>query len=222
MNHVKISQSSLFQELGWRKLDMISSGQPKSPNKQTAAMAQAKDTHKWTPQETRRLINFRATRDNEFLKSKMIARKQLFLEEMGMEGKVTRQQASKKWENLKKKYKDLRTPKTGSGTESGEVTVATWQYYDLMHKVLGARPAIYPPVLVSSIQDSMVILMVREMVEPYTQAPPTAASIPVHPTTSIIPPRRRSKTVAELLAEEALQEQRRHEDSAMFFILAIY
>ncbi|CAL8295690.1 unnamed protein product [Arctogadus glacialis] len=37
-------------------------------------MAQAKDTHKWTPQETRRLINIRATRDNEFLKSKMIAR----------------------------------------------------------------------------------------------------------------------------------------------------
>ncbi|CAL8383467.1 unnamed protein product [Arctogadus glacialis] len=161
-------------------------------------MAQAKDTmHKWTPQETRRLINFRATRDNEFLKSKMIARKQW------------EQQASKKWENLKKKYKDLRTPKTGSGTESGEVTVATWQYYDLMHEVLGARPAIDPPVLVSSIQDPMVILM--EMVEPYTQAPPTAASTPVHPTTSSI--RRRSKTVAELLAEEALQEQRRHEES---------
>ncbi|CAL8376513.1 unnamed protein product, partial [Gadus morhua 'NCC'] len=60
-----------------------------------------------TPQETRRLINFRATRDNEYLKSKMIARKQweIFLEEMGVEGKVTRQQASKKWENLKKKYK---------------------------------------------------------------------------------------------------------------------
>ncbi|CAL8338506.1 unnamed protein product [Boreogadus saida] len=131
---------------------------------------------------------------------------------MGMEGKVTRQQASKKWENLKKKYKDLRTPKTGSGTESGEVTVATWQYFDLMHEVLGARPAIDPPVLVSSIQDPMVILM--EMVEPYTQAPPTAASTPVHPTTSIIPPRRRSKTVAELLAEEALQEQRRHEETS--------
>ncbi|CAL8259469.1 unnamed protein product [Arctogadus glacialis] len=67
-----------------------------------------------------------------------------------------------------------------------------------MHKVLGARPAIDPLVLVSSIQDPMVILM--EMVEPYTQAPPAAASTPVHPTTSIIPPRRRSKTVAELLA----------------------
>ncbi|CAL8370178.1 unnamed protein product [Gadus morhua 'NCC'] len=109
-------------------------------------------------------------------------------------------------------HHDLRTPKTGSGTESGEVTVATWQYYDLMHKVLGARPTIDPPVLVSSIQeDPMVILM--EMVEPYNQAPPTAASTPVHPpTTSIM--RRRSKTVAELLAEEALQEQRRHEEIA--------
>ncbi|CAL8371353.1 unnamed protein product [Arctogadus glacialis] len=80
-----------------------------------------------------------------------------------------------------------------------------------MHEVLGARPAIDPPVLVSSIQDPMVILM--EMVEPYTQAPPTAASTPVHRTTSIIPPRRRSKTVAGLLAEEALQEQRRNEES---------
>ena len=61
-------------------------------------------------------------------------------------------------------FQDLRTSKTGSGTESGEVTVATWQYYDLMHEVLGARPAIDPPVLVSSIQeDPMVILMVRVM-----------------------------------------------------------
>ena len=57
-------------------------------------------------------------------------------------------------------FQDLRTPKTGSGAESGEVTVATWQYFDLMHEVLGARPAIDPPVLVSSIQDPMVILMV--------------------------------------------------------------
>ncbi|CAL8369453.1 unnamed protein product [Gadus morhua 'NCC'] len=55
----------------------------------------------------------------------------------------------------------------------------------------------------------MVILM--EMVEPYNQAPPIAASTPVQPTTSIM--RRRSKTVSELLAEEALQEQRRHEES---------
>ncbi|CAL8341557.1 unnamed protein product [Arctogadus glacialis] len=74
-------------------------------------MAQAKDTHKWTPQETRRLINFRATRDNEFLKSKMIAR--AFSGRNGDGGESD--QASKKWENLKKKYKDLRTPKTGVG-----------------------------------------------------------------------------------------------------------
>ena len=59
-------------------------------------------------------------------------------------------------------FQDLRTPKTGSGTDSGEVTVANWQYFDAMHEVLGARPAIDPPVIVSSL-DPMTILMVKFM-----------------------------------------------------------
>ncbi|XP_062384166.1 uncharacterized protein LOC134071456 [Sardina pilchardus] len=184
-------------------------------------MAQAKDSHKWTPEETRRLIRFRVARERDFLKSKMGAKKQweIFLEEMGLEGKVTGQQASKKWENLKKKYKDLRNPRTGSGTDGGEVTVATWQYFDLMHEVLGARPSIDPPVIVSSLQDPTAILM--EIVEPSTPAPPTAPSTPIHPTTpdttspTVLPPpsRKRSRSLADQLAEEALQEQRRHEES---------
>ena len=45
---------------------------------------------------------------------------------------------------------DLKTPKTGSGTDSGEVTAATWQFYGDMHEVLGARPSVEPPVLVAS------------------------------------------------------------------------
>lgn len=60
---------------------------------------------------------------------------------------------------------ELRTPKTGSGTDQGEVTVATWQYFGDMHEVLGARPAMDPPVVVASFQlgaeDPMTILMVR-------------------------------------------------------------
>ncbi|KAK0136840.1 hypothetical protein N1851_026969 [Merluccius polli] len=116
------------------------------------------DSFSGTPEETRRLIRFRAAKEKEFLKSKMGAKKQIFVEEIGLEDKVTGQQASKKWENLKKKYTDLRTPKTGLGTENGEVTVATWQNLDIMHEVLGARPAIDPPVIVSSL-DPMTILM---------------------------------------------------------------
>ncbi|RXN33011.1 trihelix transcription factor GT-3b-like protein [Labeo rohita] len=36
---------------------------------------------------------------------------------------VTGQQASKKWQNLKKKYKDLRTLKTGLETDAGQEIV---------------------------------------------------------------------------------------------------
>ncbi|CAM4569819.1 unnamed protein product [Leuciscus chuanchicus] len=55
---------------------------------------------------------------------------------------------------------ELRTPKTGSGTERREVTAATWQYYEDMHEVLGARPSLDPPVVVVSFyEDPSTILM---------------------------------------------------------------
>ncbi len=58
-------------------------------------------------------------------------------------------------------FQELRTPKTGSGTDSGEVTAATWQFYEDMHEVLGARPSLDPPVVVASFyEDPTPILMV--------------------------------------------------------------
>ncbi|KAF4116466.1 hypothetical protein G5714_003955 [Onychostoma macrolepis] len=114
------------------------------------------------PEETRQLIHFRAENEQKFLKSKY-ATKQLWetlIKEKGLEGRITGQQASKKWENLKQRYKELRTPKTGSGTDSGEVTAATWQFYEDMHEVLGARPSLDPPVVVASFyEDPTPILM---------------------------------------------------------------
>ena len=47
-------------------------------------------------------------------------------------------------------FQDLRTPKTGSGTDGGEDTAATWQYFMNMHEVLGGRPYMDPPLLVAS------------------------------------------------------------------------
>ena len=60
---------------------------------------------------------------------------------------------------------DLKTPKTGSGTESGEKTAANWPFYGDMHEVLGARPCIEPPVLVASFNegsDATTLLMVSK------------------------------------------------------------
>ncbi|RXN33012.1 copper homeostasis cutC -like protein [Labeo rohita] len=45
------------------------------------------------------------------------------IKDLGLEGMVTGQQASKKWQNLKKKYKDLRTLKTGLETDAGQEIV---------------------------------------------------------------------------------------------------
>ena len=50
-------------------------------------------------------------------------------------------------------FQELRTPKTGSGTDRGEVTAATWQFYEDMHEVLGARPSLDPPVVVASFNE---------------------------------------------------------------------
>ena len=60
---------------------------------------------------------------------------------------------------------DLKTPKTGSGTESGEKTAANWPFYKDMHEVLGARPCIEPPALVASFNegsDATTLLMVSK------------------------------------------------------------
>ena len=55
---------------------------------------------------------------------------------------------------------DLKTPKTGSGTDSGKVTAAMWIFCEDVHAVLGARPLVQPPGLVASYEDPTQILMV--------------------------------------------------------------
>ncbi|KAM9475908.1 uncharacterized protein Hap1MRO34_011628 [Clarias gariepinus] len=191
----------------------------------------SKQTHKWTAEETRRLIRFRGENEQFFLKSKYGAKKlwQTLIKDLELEGIVTGQQASKKWENLKKKYKDLRTPKTGSGTDAGEVTAATWQYFDAMHEVLGARPSVDPPVVVASLTDEEPTAIVMEIVEPSTATatsttetsplPNTSGASAAAPTAIASPltssPRKKRKTnpIVDFLVAESRKEQKRHEES---------
>ncbi|CAM4560706.1 unnamed protein product [Leuciscus chuanchicus] len=151
---------------------------------------------------------------------------------MGLEGKLNGQQASKKWENLKRKYKDLKTPKTGSGTDAGEATAATWQYYEDMHEVLGARPSVDPPVVVASFTDEDPVTILMEIVEPSTTsntigassplpktgatASPNAASPMATPSPLTPSPRKRKRQtnpILEFLIEESREEQKRHKES---------
>ncbi|XP_065150153.1 uncharacterized protein [Paramisgurnus dabryanus] len=193
-----------------------------------------RETHKWTPEETRRLIRFRAENEQRFLRSKYTAKQlwETLIKDLGLEGKVTGQQASKKWENLKKKYKDLKTPKTGSGTDAGEVTASSWQYFEEMHEVLGSRPSIDPPVVVSSFTDEEQITLTMESVDfseipavsttgplpntsEETASSSTASSMMVAspPTPSPKKRKRKSNPILDFLTEESIKEQKRHEES---------
>ncbi|XP_034076676.1 trans-1,2-dihydrobenzene-1,2-diol dehydrogenase-like isoform X2 [Gymnodraco acuticeps] len=81
---------------------------------------------KWSKEQTELFIKLRGGNDTLFTGAKHSAsvgwRK--ILEEMGLQGKVTPLQAKKKWDNLKKKYKDCKYPGSGEGV-SGKPTAAS-------------------------------------------------------------------------------------------------
>ncbi|KAG7479197.1 hypothetical protein JOB18_020520 [Solea senegalensis] len=64
---------------------------------------------------------------------------------MDLQENVTPLQAQKKWNNLKRKYKDCNCPGSGEGV-GGKPTAATWPWYILMDEVLGQKHPIALPV----------------------------------------------------------------------------
>ncbi|XP_060757015.1 uncharacterized protein LOC132868062 [Neoarius graeffei] len=181
------------------------------------------------PEETRRLIRFRAENEQRFLKSKAAAKKlwETLIKELGLEGKVTSQQASKKWENLKKKYKELKNPLSGSGTDEGQTTACTWQFFEDMHEVLGSRPSIDPPVVVESFcPDADPTLLLMEIAGPSldtffpmaastsdADTSTTSSPAPIPPTPSPKKKRKRKLDLINFLAQESEKAQKRHEET---------
>ncbi|KAF3857867.1 hypothetical protein F7725_011068 [Dissostichus mawsoni] len=112
-----------------------------------------KDTR--SKEQTELFIKLRGGNDTLFTGAKntaILGWSRKILEEMGLQGKVTPLQAKKKWDNLKKKYKDCKYPGSGEGV-SGKPTAPSWPWFVQMDEVLGQRPSIRPPVLISSIPE---------------------------------------------------------------------
>ncbi|XP_038053346.1 uncharacterized protein LOC119725830 [Patiria miniata] len=100
------------------------------------------ETHKWTEDECRLFIQMRDKHNMKFKSGKRGASRDAFtiiLKEMDLLDKVTPEQARKKWTNLSQKYKELKHPPTGTGTEEGEDTPVSWSYFQDMDKVLGGK-----------------------------------------------------------------------------------
>ncbi|KAK9969110.1 hypothetical protein ABG768_027311 [Culter alburnus] len=118
------------------------------------SLAVGRYTYKWRKDQTAQFIHMRAENDHLFTGAKNSASVawRIILEKMGLLGMVTPYQAKKKWDNLKKKYKDCKCPGTGEGV-NGKPTAATWPWFVLMDEVLGQRHSNNSPVLISSIPE---------------------------------------------------------------------
>ncbi|KAM3599453.1 uncharacterized protein V6R79_005828 [Siganus canaliculatus] len=113
---------------------------------------QVEGRYKWTDEDTERLIKWRSDNEELFMGRRNAAQKgfEMFIKDQCLEGKVEAGWAKKKWENLKQKYKELKAPRTGVSTEGGETTAATWKWFQAMDEVMGQRPSITPPNLITS------------------------------------------------------------------------
>ncbi|XP_013867640.1 testis-specific Y-encoded-like protein 2 [Austrofundulus limnaeus] len=109
---------------------------------------------KWSKEKTEEFIRLRASRDALFTGAKYsaISSWKDILEEMGLQGKVTALQAKKKWDHLKKKYKDCKYPWSGEGV-GNKPAAETWPWFALMDEVLGQRHSLNSPVLIASIPE---------------------------------------------------------------------
>ncbi|XP_034005335.1 uncharacterized protein LOC117497457 [Trematomus bernacchii] len=108
--------------------------------------------HTWTEAQTRALVKHRTENEHLFTGKRYTAKKAWgeVLQKMGLEELLTPTQLSNKWDNLKRQYKELKTLPTGTGTEEGEATAATWSWFPLMHEAIGSRPSMEPLVLMDS------------------------------------------------------------------------
>ncbi|KAG7225691.1 hypothetical protein INR49_012277 [Caranx melampygus] len=70
------------------------------------------------------------------------------LKHMGLQHKMTHSQASKKWENMKKRYKDLKSPPVGV-----KVFPETWPHFTLMDNALQGRLEGSAPILKALVTD---------------------------------------------------------------------
>ncbi|CAL8290581.1 unnamed protein product [Merluccius merluccius] len=133
------------------------------------------ETFKWTDELTAVLIVWRAANDKLFTGRRNAAVKgfEEFVREKGLEGKTTPTWVKKKWENLKQKYKDMKTL-SGVSTE-GEATAASWKWFDAMEVAMGGRPSISLSAFIASASHDAAVasppIKTEPRVERLTPAP---------------------------------------------------
>ncbi|XP_051752099.1 uncharacterized protein si:ch73-193c12.2 isoform X2 [Ctenopharyngodon idella] len=127
-------------------------------------MGSEEGVFKWTDANTADLIVWRVSNNRLFTGRRNAAIKafELYVKEKQLEGKVTPAWVRKKWENLKQKYKDLKS----LSMAGGDTTIATWKWYAIMDGALSSEihlnHFIKPDHLTSFAQDAPPIKQRKE------------------------------------------------------------
>ncbi|XP_053175029.1 uncharacterized protein zgc:171459 [Scomber japonicus] len=110
-------------------------------------------SYKMTDQDTRRMIKLRAANEALFTGRRNAAKAawKAILKELGLQGKVSTYQMAKKWDNLKRRYKDLKYPPVGM--ESVADGASSWPWFHLMNDAMEGRLASSAPLLTPVTQD---------------------------------------------------------------------
>ncbi|XP_055011582.1 uncharacterized protein LOC110158693 isoform X1 [Boleophthalmus pectinirostris] len=107
-------------------------------------------SYKWTDNETEKLIKLRAANEVLFTGRRNTAKPawRAILFEMGLQGKVSIDQLAKKWDNLKRKYKELKFPAPGV-----DPNLSSWPWFFRMNEAMEGRLAGAAPLLTPIIED---------------------------------------------------------------------
>ncbi|XP_062245083.1 uncharacterized protein zgc:171459 [Platichthys flesus] len=110
-------------------------------------------SYKMTDQDTRTMIKLRAANEGLFTGRRNAAKAawKAILKELGLQGKVSTYQMAKKWDNLKRRYKDLKFPPVGM--ESVADSASSWPWFHLMNDAMEGRLASSAPLLAPVTQD---------------------------------------------------------------------
>ncbi|XP_051561969.1 eukaryotic translation initiation factor 3 subunit A [Myxocyprinus asiaticus] len=125
---------------------------------------ESEEVFKWTDANTTDLIVWRVSNNSLFTGKRNAAIKafELYVKEKQLQGKVTPAWVRKKWENLKQKYKDLKS----LSIVGGDTAIATWKWYAIMDGALSSEipfsPLITPVHGSSSAQDAPPIKQRKE------------------------------------------------------------
>lgn len=146
LGHALVPESSIENEQHEESLVQNAEGNVTLIDENGEETSPTEHSYKMTEEDTQKLIKLRAANEALFTGRRNAAKAawRAILGELGLQGKVSTNQLAKKWDNLKRRYKDLRFPPVGM---ESSVDPSSWPWFSLMHDAIEGRLSHSAPLL---------------------------------------------------------------------------